>query len=105
MLLPGVQVREDFFPLDLGSTDVILEMKWLQSLIEMKVNWKLLTMKFQVGSRAVMLQGDSSLCKTLVSLKIMVKVIQDVGQGFLVELHSLEGERTKTSMVISRPIQ
>ena len=38
LLLPGVQVVKDFLPLDLGSTDVILGMKWLQTLGEMKVN-------------------------------------------------------------------
>lgn len=79
LLLPGIQVREDFIPLDLGGIYMILGMKWLQSLGEMKLNWKLLTMEFRVGGRAVIIQGDSILSKTLVSLKTMVKAIQNVG--------------------------
>ena len=66
---------EDFLSLDLGSTDVILGMKWLQTLGEIKVNWKLLTMEFWVNVQMVVLRGDSSLSKTLVSLKTMIKVI------------------------------
>lgn len=80
-------------------------MKWLQSLGEMKANWKLLTTKFSIGGQAVVLGGDSSLCKTLVSLKTLVKAIQYAEQGFLVELHNLEGVRTETSIVILEPIQ
>lgn len=36
--LPGVQIWDDFHPLDLGSMDVILGMQWLQMLREIKVN-------------------------------------------------------------------
>ena len=53
----------------------------------------------------VVLWSDSSLSKTLVSLKAMIKVIQDVRQEFLLELHSLEGGRIKASTVIPQPIQ
>ena len=105
LLLPGVQVVENFLPLDLGSIDVILGIKWLQTLGEMKVNWKLLTMEFRVNSQVVVLRGDSSLSKTFVSLKTMIKVIQDARQGFLVELYSMVGGRTKASTVIPEPIQ
>lgn len=44
-----VQVLKDFLPLDLGSTDVILGAQWLQTLGEMKVNWKLLKMEFDTN--------------------------------------------------------
>ena len=66
LLLPRVQVVEDFLPLDLGSTDVILGMKWLQTLEKMKVNWKLLTIELKINGQVVVLLGDSSLSKTLV---------------------------------------
>lgn len=36
--LQGVQVQDDFLPLDLDSTDVILGMQWPQTLGEMKVS-------------------------------------------------------------------
>lgn len=38
LTLQGIQVLNDFLTLDLGSTDVILGMKWLQTLGAMKVN-------------------------------------------------------------------
>lgn len=38
LTLQGVQVREGFLSLELGSTYVILGMKWLQTLGETKIN-------------------------------------------------------------------
>lgn len=75
--------------LELGSSDVILGMHWCNSLEEMLVNWKLLTMKFKVNETTITLQGDLSLCKSLVSLKTMLKTKRNEGQGYLVELHNL----------------
>ncbi|GJW08422.1 retrovirus-related pol polyprotein from transposon 297 family protein [Tanacetum coccineum] len=37
---PEMQIIEDFFPFELGSTDVILGIKWLETLEDMSVNWK-----------------------------------------------------------------
>ena len=44
--LQNLQIVEDFLPLDLGSLDVILGMKWLAVVGKMNVDWKTLTMKF-----------------------------------------------------------
>ena len=62
--LQNLQIIEDFLPLDLGSSDVILGMKWLAAIGKMNVDWKALTMKFQIGGIIVTLQGDPSLSKT-----------------------------------------
>jgi len=80
---------EDFLPLELGSSDVILGMKWLAAVSKMNVDWKTLTMKFQVGDMVVTLQGDPSLSKTLVSLKAMVKTFKEEGERMLLELATL----------------
>ena len=40
-----VKVVDDFLPLKIASTDVILGMQWLGSLGNMQVNWQILTMK------------------------------------------------------------
>ena len=46
--LPELLVTEDFFPLELGSTDVILGLTWLRKLGNTRVNWQALTMTFQL---------------------------------------------------------
>ena len=53
--LQNLQIVEDFLPLELGSSDVILGMKWLAVVGKIKVDWKALTMKFQVGGMAITL--------------------------------------------------
>ena len=73
-------IIEDFVPLDLGSSDVILGMRWLETLGVTKVNWKELAMKFKIdGGRgeAITLKGDPSLSRYLVSLKSLVKAIRE----------------------------
>lgn len=37
--IQGILVREDFLSLELGSTNIILGMRWLQTLRDTKVNW------------------------------------------------------------------
>ena len=59
---------EDFLPLELGNIDVILGMLWLGTLGDVKVNWKMLTMKIKMGKAMIMLKGDPSLSRIEVSL-------------------------------------
>ncbi|PKU62676.1 RNA-directed DNA polymerase [Dendrobium catenatum] len=66
-------------------------MKWLQTLGETKINWGTLRMELVKGGRKTVIQGDSGLTKAGVSLKSLIKTIQEEGEGYLVELHSLEG--------------
>lgn len=71
-----IEVVEDFLLLKLGYTDVILGMKWLESLGKMQVNWEALTMHFKVSGEIFLLQGDPSLDTTQVTLKLMVKTFK-----------------------------
>ncbi|XP_022897563.1 uncharacterized protein LOC111411244 [Olea europaea var. sylvestris] len=93
--LQNIEVVEDFLPLDLGSFDVILGMKWLSTLGQTKIYWRILTMKFQIGGTTMTLKGDSSLCKTLVTLKAMMRAFKREGEGVLLELGCLEVEGGK----------
>lgn len=91
---------EDFLPLELGNANDILGMQWLASLGGMHVNWGTLTMKFRVGGVTVTLQGDPALCKSLVSLKAMMKAIKDQGAGVLMELGNIEVREPTLSVEI-----
>ncbi|XP_020691238.1 uncharacterized protein LOC110105899 [Dendrobium catenatum] len=91
--IQGIYVKEDFLLLELGSTDVILGMKWLQTLGETKINLGTLRMELVVGGRKRTIQGDYGLTKAGVSLKSLIRTIQEEGEGYLVELHRLKGVR------------
>ncbi|KAH9656946.1 hypothetical protein KPL70_022865 [Citrus sinensis] len=86
LILQGVETIADFLPLDLGSTEIILGIQWLEMLGVTHINWKTHSMKFNVGNTPVNLQGDLSLHKTLVSLKAICRTIIHEGYGYVVEL-------------------
>ncbi|PWA91318.1 Ty3/gypsy retrotransposon protein [Artemisia annua] len=90
LTLHDLQVIDDFYPLELGSTDMILGIKWLQTLGDMTVNWKELRMSFVKDGKNVTIKGDSGLSRTLVSLKSMVRSLQKEKKGFLVEMKQLD---------------
>ena len=74
--LTELEIIVDFFPIPLGSLEVILGYYWLASLGESHINWGAMTLRFKVGEQEVQLQGDPSLCKTQVSLQSMMQAIQ-----------------------------
>ena len=51
--LQGITIIEYFLPLPLGSTDVILGLKWLATLGEMRDDWRKLTMSFKMEEKTV----------------------------------------------------
>lgn len=79
-----------FLPFQLGNSDVILGVQWLEKLGTVITNWKLETMKFQVNGKTVTLKGDPSLTRSKISLKAMIKTIRKEGGGILVELNRVE---------------
>lgn len=81
---------EEFLPLNLGNSDVILGVQWLEKLGAVTTNWKTQIMKFQVNGQAITLKGDPSLERAKVSLKTMIHTINSVGGGMLVQLNHLE---------------
>ncbi|KAJ9705665.1 hypothetical protein PVL29_003637 [Vitis rotundifolia] len=80
--MQGLTVVEDFLPLELDNTDVILGMPWLGTLGDMKVNWKMLTMKIRMGKTVIVLKGDPNLSRTEVSLKAMTKALQNMAKEY-----------------------
>lgn len=51
----GLEVCEDFLPLELGSLDAILGVQWLEKLGTMMTNWKTQEMVFEMGGRRISL--------------------------------------------------
>ncbi|XP_024963751.1 uncharacterized protein LOC112504018 [Cynara cardunculus var. scolymus] len=104
--LPKVEIREDFLPLGLGNSNVILGMQWLETLGATYVNWKLQVMKFSCGGKSVMLKGDPSLGRSMVSLKTIGKMINHEGQGILVELGtcSVFSDNMEESNIVLEPL-
>lgn len=51
---------------DLGEADLVLRIKWLKILGEVKVNWGQLTMKIMEGKKVRCIQGHPTLTKNFV---------------------------------------
>ncbi|KAJ9546301.1 hypothetical protein OSB04_018844 [Centaurea solstitialis] len=92
LTLPELQVVEDFYPLELGGSDVILGIKWLRTLGDMIVNWRELRMVFWDGHN----HGRS---KPLQNFGVIYEA-----NGFLVHLNSSEAA-TPPPLVISAEVQ
>lgn len=86
----GVEVVEDFLPLKLGNSDVILGIQWLEKLGVVLTNWKTQIMTFELKGETVTLVGDPTLVRSQISLKAMIKVLQKEKQGYWVECNKLE---------------
>lgn len=85
----GLVIVEDFFPLDLGNSDVIIGIQWLEKLGTMTTNWKTQTIKFMFGGDSVTLRGDPSLGKSRISLKAMLHNLRKEKQDYLIEFNFL----------------
>lgn len=91
----GVVVDDDFLPLELGNSDVILGVQWLEKLGVVTTNWKTQEMRFQDNGQIFTLKGDPSLSRSQISLKAMLRVLKKEGNGILVELNQLEEVKEK----------
>lgn len=90
LLVQGLEIREEFLPVQLGNSDVIMGVQWLETLGSTYTNWKLQVMKFSVNGVSFTLRGDPSLGRSMVSLKAMGKMLQQEGHCVLVELGLFE---------------
>lgn len=81
---------QDFLSIDLGTTDVILGVKWLETLGDVTSNHHSLQLSFMLNGSKVVLQGDPSLVRSQVTLKSLIKALKLEKQGFLVELYMLQ---------------
>ena len=104
LILQRVEIVANFLPLDLGSTEIILGIQWLEMLGVTHINWKTHSMKFNMGNTSVNLQGDPSLHKIPVSLKVMCRIIRHKGYGYVVELGAVR-VATEETFIFSYEIE
>ncbi|KAF7802354.1 Retrotransposable element Tf2 [Senna tora] len=97
--MQGAEIKQNFYLFNLGEVDVILGIEWLESLGEVSVNWRLLTMRYKVNEKEIALKGDASLARTEVAFKTVMKSIRKGGQGFLIELGRMEGQTVEEEEV------
>ncbi|GJZ47933.1 putative mitochondrial protein [Tanacetum coccineum] len=97
--LLGLVVIDDFYPLKLGSTDVILGMKWLRQLGDTRINWRKLIMTFQHGGEQVTLHGEVGLHRGAASLQALSRGLADIAEGYMLSLVDLGGLEMPESQV------
>ena len=66
-------------------------MDWLESLGEIRANFRELTIKIMVEGKMLILRGEPTLSRSVASLRSMVKALHDDGQGFLIEYKAMTG--------------
>ncbi|KAF7826330.1 Retrotransposable element Tf2 [Senna tora] len=97
--MQGLRVCENFYLFNLGDVDMILGVEWLESLGEVRVNWKQLTMKIKAETGVVCLARDPALARSLVSMKNLMRSVRKGGQGLLLELNELALQEEKEQEV------
>lgn len=98
-------ITTSFLPLELGVADVILGTQWLDTLGEMRVNWKLQKMKVEVEGKQVELRGDHSLHSAAVSLKALWKALEYDGEGVIVEFNGMVKDEIGLPVAVSDEFQ
>ncbi|CAA7399003.1 unnamed protein product [Spirodela intermedia] len=81
-------IIQDFLPLDLSSTDVILGMQWLKTRVDTFTLWAINIMKFMLNNTIYTIRGDASLNKTTISFKVVERELKR-SHICAVELHQL----------------
>lgn len=100
--LQGVTIIEDFLPLQLGNSNMILGVQWLEKLGTVSTNWKTQTLKFMLGEKSVTLKGDPSLGRSMVSFKTMMRTIKKGGMDILWSAIIYQYKLSKPSRRMSR---
>lgn len=85
-----VEITVDLLPLELGHSDIILGVRWLETPGTVVTNWKTQVMQFEVEWRTITLVGDTSLVRSKISLKAMLRTLRKEKKGYYVELIVVE---------------
>lgn len=91
--MQGLKVTEDFLPLTLGNSDLILGVQWLEKLGPVTTNWRTQLMQFEMDGITTILKGDPSLECSKVTLKNMYRTLRNAGGGIMLQFNQLAEEK------------
>lgn len=91
LILDGrIEITVDMLPLELGNSDIILGVQWLETLGNVVSNWNTSVMQFESAGQTITLVGDASLDRSRISLKAMLRTLRKEKAGYYVELNLVE---------------
>lgn len=61
LAIQGVEITEEFWLFDLGTTDLVMGYSWLATLGKTRINWGLHTLSLKVNNQWMTLVGDPTL--------------------------------------------
>ncbi|XP_057251720.1 uncharacterized protein LOC104883522 isoform X2 [Beta vulgaris subsp. vulgaris] len=105
LIIQGTLVCEDYLPLHLGNSDVILGIQWLEKLGTMVTNWRTQTLQYKDGSHTITLQGNPALSRSGVSLKAMFRTLKKEGSGYWVEFNQVATTKESASHDVPASLQ
>lgn len=76
---------------------MVLGMDWLASLGDIEANFRNLVLKWGTSADRIILRGDPALCKGTMSLKTIIKALQNEGEGYYIEYYHLAKEDSTVS--------
>lgn len=89
-LAGGTVMVKNFLPLQLGNSDLILGVQWLEKLGTVVINSKTQVMEFRVDGKTLTLIGDPTLARSRVSLQAMIRTLQKEGGGLWLEINQVD---------------
>lgn len=93
--LGELTIAEDYLPLTISSTNLILGLKWLATLIVTKDDWEKPAMTIYMDERRIVLRGDPSLNRALVSFKSFDEDFPKWGRWSVAGIAPVDGARTQ----------
>ncbi|PHU30335.1 hypothetical protein BC332_02428 [Capsicum chinense] len=88
-----------------GNADVVLVLERLKTLGDIQANFKMLTLKFEIGGQTRVIHGDPSLSRSVASLKILFKALQKDGKGYYVDLNELTTKEDQENLDLQQLLQ
>ncbi|XP_022631874.1 uncharacterized protein LOC111240668 [Vigna radiata var. radiata] len=90
--LGEVTMEEDFYLFDLEGVDIILGIAWLAKLGDMVINWRAMTMSYNLAGKMVKVGGDPVLSRKLMEPKALLKLAETEMRTLVWELSKVENE-------------